>query len=372
MRTMGVEEELLLADPLTGVPVPAAGQILSRAATRPGVAEQGNLFAEMQQEVVEVVTHPHASLADLGGEVLRNRTCAQDLAEAFDAVVAPLATSPMPVTPHATRSDRYEQIVQRFGSLPRRNLTCGLHVHVAVDSAHEGVGVLDRIRAWTPVLIALSANSPFHDGVDTGHASYRSLLWNQWPSAGPMDRYGSAQRYAEVTGAMLTTGALLDDGMLYPDARLSRTYPTVEVRVADVPMDPGVTVTLAGIVRALVDTAANELRAGVPAADVPTSVIKLANWCAALDGLDGRLVHPVTGASEPAGEVVMALLEHVMPALRASGDAYLVERGIAEIFAAGTGAQRQRAVHAATDSLAHIPRVASATSAGARSVGIRL
>lgn len=371
MRTVGVEEELLLADPLTGVPVPAAGPVLSRASAHPGVAEQGNLFAAVHPEVVEVVTHPHAALVDLGGEVIRNRACAQGLAEAFDAVAAPLATSPVPVAPHATPTARPPRVADRHGELPRRNLTCGLRVHVAVASAHEGVGVLDRIRLWTPVLIGLSANSPFHDGFDTGYASYRSVLRSQRPGAGPTDRFGSAGRYGEVTAAMRDTGALPDDGMLDLDARLSRRHPTLQVRVADVPMDPGTTIAIAGLVRALVDTAADELRAGVPAPDVPTAAIELANWRAALEGLDGQLVHPTAGVPAAPGDVVGALLEHVGPALRANGDAYLVERGLADVFAAGTGAERQRATHAATGTLAGLAYAAGAASAGVRRVAPR-
>lgn len=257
-------------------------------------------------------------------------------------------------------------MLDRYGTIPRRSLTFGLHVHVAVTSEEEGVAVLDRIRTWTPVLVALSANSPFHDGVDTGHASYRTLAWNQWPSAGPMKRYGSVEAYRAVTGAMLDTGTLLDAGMLYLDARLSQQHPTVEVRVADVPLDPDVTVTIAGLVRALVDTAADGHRAGREPATTPACAIRLANWCAAIGGIGAELVHPLTGRPAPAAEVVLALLEHVMPALRANADDRLVELGLAELFAVGTGADRQRGVLTATGELAHVALTAAAISERAR------
>ena len=373
MRTMGVEEELLLIDRRTGHPVPVADQVLAHAIAAGGPGDGGEVVGEMHREAIEVLTRPHSSLAALGGQVLVNREFTERLAAEAGAHAAPLATSPCPVTPHPTDSARYTTIMQRYGSLPRRVLTSGLHVHVSIDSPEEGVAVLDRIRTWTPILIALTANSPFHEGVDTGHASWRSMLWNQWPSSGPQERFGSLCRYRAVTDAMLGTGTLLDAGMLYLDARLSQNHPTVEVRVADVPLDPGTTVTVAGLVRALVDTAANDAAVGREAPNTPACAVRLANWRAALEGLDGCLVDPTTERPAPARDVVMLLLAHVLPALIANGDDQLVERGIADLFARGTGAARQRAARrpvadpgAAFDDLGHVALAAARAVPGTR------
>jgi carboxylate-amine ligase len=343
MRTMGVEEELLLIDRTTGHPVPVADQVLEHVVATGGPGNGGEVVAEMHREAIELITRPHSSLATLGDQVRANRVFTEQLASEVGAHAAPLGTSPCPVTPHPTESPRYLAIMQRYGALPRRVLTSGLHVHVSIDSPDEGVAVLDRIRTWTPVLIALCANSPFHDGVDTGHASWRSVLWNQWPSSGPQERFGSLSRYRAVTEAMLGTGALLDPGMLYLDARLSANHPTVEVRVADVPLDPGTTVTVAGLVRALVDTAADDAADGREAQSTPAAALRLANWQASLEGLDGCLVDPTTERPAPARDVVMRFLAHVLPALTRNGDDQLVERGIDDLFTRGTGAARQRA-----------------------------
>ncbi len=363
---MGVEEELLLVDRRTGAPVPAADAVLAAASRSAAPGDGAGLVEEIHHEMIEVLTRPHASLAGLGGQVLDNRAWVEELAATVGAHAAPLATSPVPATPHPRMTGRYRTISERYGVMPKRCLTCGLHVHVSIVSEAEGVAVLDRIRVWTPALIALSANSPFLDGEDTGHASYRSISWSQWPSAGPMERYGSPQRYRAVCDALVGTGALIDPAMLYFDARLSRNHPTVEVRVADVPMDPGVTVTIAGLVRALVDTAAAEWRAGLAPVDVAACTIRLANWRAALGGLDDELVDPLTSRSAPAREVVLMLLEHVRPALTANGDDQLVERGIADLFATGTGAARQRAFHATTGDLGSVALAVAAASTRAR------
>ncbi|MDT0323939.1 YbdK family carboxylate-amine ligase, partial [Streptomyces millisiae] len=139
-------------------------------------------------------------------------------------------------------------------------------------SDEEGVAVLDRVRCWLPVLLALTANSPFWQGQDTRYASYRSRVWGRWPSAGPVELHGSAERYHEQVAALVSTGVLKDEGMVYFDARLSRSYPTVEVRIADVCQDPADTVLLAALTRALVETAAREWRAGEPPQDTEVAL----------------------------------------------------------------------------------------------------
>ncbi|WP_144713062.1 glutamate--cysteine ligase [Curtobacterium pusillum] len=354
MRTIGVEEELLLLDRDTGVPVPIADAVLERARADGLPPDGAEFVGEMHLEMLEVITRPHAGLATLGRQVLDNRALAMRLAAAHDALAAPLATSPLPSAPHPRTDERYRRMIERFGAVPRRTMTCGLHVHVAVESDREGVAVLDRIRTWLPVLIALTANSPFHGGEDTGHASFRSVSWNQWPTAGPAERFGTVARYRALADVMVGTEALLDPAMLYFDTRLSQNHPTVEVRVCDVPIDPVVTVAVAGVVRALVDTAADAWAAGIPAPDTPASVLRLANWRAAVEGLDGHLLDPVTNRPLPAHEVVLMLLEHVRPALTANGDDQLVERAFHQAFVHGNGATRQRALFATTGDLGQV------------------
>jgi glutamate---cysteine ligase / carboxylate-amine ligase len=149
-------------------------------------------------------------------------------------------------------------MAERFGPTAQEVLTCGCHVHVSVESEEEGIAAVDRIRVWLPVILAISANSPFYDGRDTGYASYRSQLWMRWPSAGPTDAFGTPEAYHELVRSMVESGVLLDDGMIYFDARLSQRYPTVEIRVADVCVDLEDTLVIAALCRALVETAAAE------------------------------------------------------------------------------------------------------------------
>jgi carboxylate-amine ligase len=342
VRTFGVEEELLLVDE-RGVAAPVAPLALADA---PVVLGGPQVSAEIQQEMIETQTSPLLRTSDLFAEIVAGRALADSLARPHGARAAALAMSPLRLRPHVTDDPRYATMIERYGSTARQTLVCGLHVHVGISSRDEGVGILDRIRNWLPVLLAMSANSPFVGGADTGHASYRFVAWHQWQSAGPTDVFGSVDAYDRFERLLVDTGVILDKGMLYLDARLSHRQPTVEVRVADVCLDARDTAVLAALVRGLVETADAEHRAGIPPVAVPSAALRLAEWQAALTGVTGRLPHPVTGLEGSAVDAVEALVSHVLPALAANGDDAVVRRGVARILAAGGGAGRQRAAYA--------------------------
>src|SRR4051812_25073174 len=383
VRTIGVEEELLVVD-AAGTPAPLGPDALEVAARRgegedvqqhdradreetpTDDREAAHLVPELMAQQVELGTSVCRSLDDVDGELRywRGRAAAAAAAAATGARVAALATSPLPVQPQPTPGERYTRMVERFGAVATDQLTCGCHVHVSVEDDEEGVAVLDRIRPWLAVLTALSTNSPFWQGKDTGYASWRSQTWSRWPSAGPTGPFGDAAGYSRLVEDVLATGTVIDDGQVYFDARLSSTWPTVEVRVADVVLRVDDAVTFAGLVRGLVDTAAREARDGVGPPSVRAEVLRLAAWRAGRSGLSGDLVHPRTGRPAAAADVVGDLLEHVRPALRDAGDDRRVADGVAAMLDRGTGADLQRRVHADTGDLAAVVRVAVAVTAG--------
>jgi carboxylate-amine ligase len=389
MRTVGVEEELLVVDP-AGNPVPLAPEALrvaagrgegetveehdraERSADQPGDdgvdADQtpgARLVPELKEQQIELGTRVCKELSEVGAELRHWRSRADAAAASIGARVAALATSPLPVEPVQTPGQRYQLMVEAFGLTAMEQLTCGCHVHVSVEDDDEGVAVLDRIRVWLPVLTALTANSPFWLGQDSRYASFRSQAWNRWPSAGPTAVFGSPAAYHAVIDDLLATGTLLDPGMIYFDARLSATWPTVEVRIADVALRVSDAVLLAGLVRALVETAARDWRAGRPAPDMRTEVLRVAAWRAGRSGLSAELVDPRTGRPAPAAEVVAALVDHLRATLADSGDLDLVEQGLADVLRRGTGADLQRRVFAETGDLAAVVRAAvTATHSG--------
>jgi carboxylate-amine ligase len=356
MRSFGVEEEFLLVDSQTGMHAAVGEDLVAETsaqkarraaggAAEPSTAMQGNtLTTEVQREQVEAISAPFTSLSNLAAALKEGRAEAQRQATVFGASIAALGTSPLPALPHLVQSPRYLAMEERFGLALREQLMCGLHVHVSVDSPEEGVAVLDRIRIWLPNLIALSANSPFWQGKDTGYASYRYQVWRRWPTAGPTEVFGSAQAYQDLVEMLLSCNILLDRGQIYFDARLSSTYPTVEIRVPDVCTELAHSVAIAAIARALVETAAQEWAEGKPSPAVPAEMLRLASWRASRYGVEDHLIHPILNRPRPAEECIDALLEHIRPALTETGESTLVEKSIRQIFAKGTGASRQRTV----------------------------
>jgi len=347
MRTFGIEEELLLVDPRNGGPLPLAEELLEL--DRHQSSDRGfTLTAELQSEQIESVTAVYESLADLDGAIRAGRFHADSLARTLGARVVALGTSPVLVAPHTTEQPRYSAIAARLGLTAFEQLTCGCHVHVAVESDEEGVGVLDRIRVWLPVLLALSANSPYWNGIDTGYASYRRRVWTRMPAAGPTEIFGSADNYWRHVDDLLGTGVLLDAGMIYFDARLSNLHPTVEIRVADVCLDSDVAVLLAALGRALVETAARQWSAGEPPPPVPVRLLQMACWKASRFGVSGELLHPTDSRPRRAADVVMALFDHVRAALADFGDEQWVALMLDRVLDDGTGAHHQRASFDAT------------------------
>jgi carboxylate-amine ligase len=344
-----VEEELLLVDRDSGEPKALSAAVLAHAAQDdPG---QDVFEKELFGQMLEFATHPQSDMAALGAEIVRCRKEAAWHAGEIGCSVVALATSPLPVSPSINVNERYQWMAEHYGAPAREQLVCGCHVHVSVESDEEGVAVVDRLRPWLAVLCALSANSPFWQGQDTGYATYRTRVWARWPSAGPTELFGSAEQYHRRVADMVATGVILDEAMAYFDARLSARYPTVEVRVPDVCLRADTTVLVATLVRALVETAACDWRAGRPPVDRSVSLLRLASWQAARSGLEQDLLDPVTMRPRPAADVVHSLLEYTGDALTGSGDADLVEGAVADLLKRGSGAREQRMLMERTGSL---------------------
>lgn len=353
MRTYGVEEELLVVDEgsLQPLPVGAWAATLQQQA---GGSTGHEVTAELKQEQLEVVSPPQTTLADQLAAIRAGRALAAEAAARLGARVVALPTAPGSITPHLVPQERYRRISQEFGLTAAEQLTNGFHIHVRIHSRQEGVAVLDRIRVWLPTLLALSANSPFWQGADTGYASYRYQAWSRWPTSGPTDVFGSSAAYDGYRAELLGTQVPLDAGMLYFDARLAEKHPTVEVRVADVCLVPEHAAVLATLVRALVETAARAWQRGGRPPEVPASVLSLWSWRASHSGIAGQLVDPVAGVPAPARAVVGRLLEVVGPVLAEYEEESEVGAVVADILRNGTGASRQRQAYALRQDLGDV------------------
>lgn len=349
MRKIGVEEELMLVDPESGELMAVSHQALrahrdqnKAAAARDGFGAEAGLEQELFLQQIETGTSPHESIADLERDIAACRRRAAESAAAVQASLIAVGTPVLADTTaqRVTPKDRYERIVREFGEIGRQASVCGMHVHVDVSGDDEGVAVLDGLRPWLPVLRALSVNSPFWQGVDSGYASWRSQVWGRWPSAGPSEPYGDASAYQRNAEAMVASGASLDRGMLYYDVRLAESYPTVEVRVFDATTEPGDIGLIAALTRALVDTVAAG-DSGTPT--WRSDLLRAAHWRASRYGLGERLLDPISQKPASARSVVEHALAHTRDALDANGDSDLVSDAFERLLARGTGAARQRA-----------------------------
>ncbi|MEU4807518.1 glutamate--cysteine ligase [Actinosynnema sp. NPDC023587] len=332
--SVGVEEEFLLVDATTGELSPVAAEVLGGA---DGVLD---LQSEMTRYQVESATAVCRSMDEVRDQLVLSRRALGDLAKGHGARIVATGT---PVLggirpPPLTDRQRYRDISQRYGSLVDALTICGCHVHVGIPDEETGVQISNHLRQWLPVLLSISANSPFSEGRDTGYASWRYLSWSPWPSAGAPPWFASAEDYHLGTRTLRTSGAAMDTGMVYWDVRLSANHPTVELRVCDVAATVEEAVLVAALVRGIAAVGAS----GVAAFPVSELVLRTALWRSARDGVEGAGVEPRSGRLVAAADLVRALVDWVRPALRASGDEALVDDGVGRLLVDGGGAARQR------------------------------
>jgi carboxylate-amine ligase len=347
---IGIEEEYLVVDPHSRHVVPRAGEVLAAAT---GILDVDQEITRFQ---LEARTAPSADLDELGGWL---RAARKEVAGAARSCGVAVVASGIPVLGDVTRpplSDdvRYREGRSRYRALQDEITICGLHVHVDVPDAEHAVYVANHLRPWLPTLIALAANSPFFAGRDTGYASWRVISWGRWPVSGAPPYFASFEEYELALCGLSESGALLDRKSVYWDVRPSPKLPTVEVRVADVPLDVNDSLTIIGLVRGLVMTALTDVADGDRGLPVPAEVLRAAYWRAARDGLAGDSLDVREGALVPAPELARRLLDHVREAMEEAGDLAFVEEGLERLLRSGSGAMRQRRVHAHEGHLAGV------------------
>ncbi|MFB6625702.1 glutamate--cysteine ligase [Streptomyces sp. NPDC056374] len=341
MITLGVEEEYLLVDPVTAAPAPMVEKV-RRAAHLGPFADGDEIQYELLQAQIEVATPVCWTLDEVGGHLLRLRHALASAAEASGCRIAATGAAPVlgglpvPVTP----IPRYMTMAGDARRLVDEQLICGMHVHVGVPDPETGVAVLNRIRGWLPVLLAMSANSPLWDGRDTGFASWRTVVFGRWPVSGPAPHFDGFGDYEERLEALVASEVIADRGQIYWQARLSDRYPTVEVRCLDVQLRADDAVMFAGVIRALVVTAIAEEKAGLCLPVLAPELVQAATWRAARHGLNGTLPDSL-GRPRGSDDALEALLRHITPALEDAGDLRVVSGLLHRLRQVGTPADRQ-------------------------------
>jgi carboxylate-amine ligase len=338
--TFGVEEEFHLVDPVTYrlTPSPALAAAVLRRESGP------HLHAEITTTQLEAVTGISTSLSQLRAELVTTR--AEAAGAAARAGVRILAASTHPFDSwqqqDITPAPRYEAMVDRWAGLAQQQDICGCHVHVGVPDLETAVGVMDRARPYLPVLLSMTGSSPFHDGMDTGHASYRTMWWSRWPNTGPPEYLGSAERFADVVAGLVASGVIADASHLYWDLRPSSHLPTLEFRLADVCTDVDDVVLHAALVASLVRVLADRAGRGDPCPRPRAELLRAARWRAARYGLEGELFDPLRCELVPARVAVRRLLAELQDDLRDRDEWSVVVDLVERLFVRGTSAARQR------------------------------
>lgn len=339
--TVGVEEELFVVDDATGELSAVADEVIASAAH----GDDDQIEPELSRAQVESGSAVCASLDDLTRSLTSLRRRLDRAARSRGARVLATGTHPSSSWERAggvTEKAAYLKLADDYGHLTDEQVVSGCHVHVGVDDPELAIQVMNRVRLDVPVLLALSANSPFWGGIDTRYASYRTEVFHRWPTTGLPEPFASRAAYDELVATMRAIDAIDAPARLYWDLRPSARYPTLELRVADVPLTVEESVTVAGLFRALVVEATTQVEAGHPTPSVRPEILRAALWRAARYGLEGDLLDVRAPASRPAGDVLDALVERLRPHLEDLGDDDVVCAGVARVVAEGTGAERQR------------------------------
>lgn len=342
--TLGVEEEFLLVDAATLRTAPQAAAVLARAAKAPEPAEGMRFQPEMAATQVEASTGICTGLSELRRQLgdARVRLAAAARAEGVRLVATGnpvLGGDFVPLMP----GDHYARLADILAGAVDGYESCGCHVHVGVADRELAVAVVNHLRPWLPTLLALSVNSPFDQGHDSGYGSWRIQAQARFPGAGVPPWFPSLAAYDGQLQRLVEVGVLADTGTTFWLARPSPRLPTVEVRAADTASTLDEAVLQAALARALVLTALSELSKGREAQPMGDHLCTAALWSAARYGLTGPGIHPFEERRVAATLLLDELLCHVRPALEEAGDDAAVRTLVRTAGRRGTGAARQRA-----------------------------
>ena len=338
--SIGVEEEYQIVDPGTRELRPRAGRLVPRAQKAVGDEVTNEIFLSQ----IEIGTPVCETLADVRAELVRLRRAVIEAARKEGSRIAAAGTHPFSHWGDQTLTPkpRYRQLEADFRQLIREEVICGCHVHVGIADREAAVQVLNRAVPWLSVLLALSANSPFWVGEDTGYASYRTSVFGRFPMTGTPQPFASRAEYDALVESLKASGMVDDASYLYWDARPSSHVETLEFRVADVCQSVDEAVMLAGLTRALARACHDAWARGGPVEPVRPELLRAATWRASRYGIEGELIDPRDRRSLPARATVRALLDFARDPLEAAGEWDEVSALVDQTFARGGGARRQR------------------------------
>ena len=337
----GIEEEYFLADAQTrGTPRRRPLQAFHAAAG----ARLPGAERELLQSQVEASTPPSADFAEARWVLAGLRAGLAGIARENDLLVFAAGTHPIARWSRQshTEKDRYETLTRELRLVGRRNVVCGMHVHVEVPRPEARVDLMNRLSPFIPLLLALSVASPFWQGRETGLAGYRMSVFGEMPRTGLPDLFDGPEDYARFVRIMTDTGAIPDASFLWWVVRPSLKYPTLELRAADSCTSLDHTLAVAALWRCLVRLVDRrpDLHRGLTGASRAIAAENL--WRAQRDGARAMLIDEASGGAALVGEHLERTLAMVAEDADALGCAAEAEAARA-IVSSGTSADRQLA-----------------------------
>jgi carboxylate-amine ligase len=330
LGTLGVEEEYFVVD-ADGRPTAGSDELVYENEAPAPIT--GDVDHELFKFVIETRTKTLDSLEAAPEAVRTVRETLQDYAAEHGFRIAAAGVHPAAdwrLHEHAEKP-RYRSQLDRIQYPQHRNTTAGLHVHVGVDGAEKAVWITDEIRRYLPLILALSANSPFWNGFDTGLCSARAKIFENLPNTGMPTAFGSFEAYRDFERRMLETGSIEDSGELWFDVRPHTELGTVEVRIPDAQDRVGHVDAIVEYVHALVLDLAARYEDGEAGHDMRRELLDENKWRAMRYGHDAELIQP-DGDTLPLGTIVDRETDR------------LGISGLGDLFEAESGAVRQRRI----------------------------
>lgn len=339
----GIEEELFLADASTrgtpGKTVKAFHQTVH--------AEMQSAERELKQSQVEIASPPSTSFAEVRANLEQSRRRLAEIGHAHQILVLAAGTHPVArwTRQRVTSKERYQWIIQSTQIAGKRSLVCGMHVHVQVPRPEERIDLMNRLLPYMPLLLALSASSPFWGGRPTGLAAYRLSVWGEMPRSGLPDLFQSEADYERYVATMVRAQSIADGSFLWWTIRPSIHFPTLELRVADSCTRLEDTLAIAAIYRCLVRLAVRkpELNRGLTGAS--RAIVSENLWRAQRDGIQASLIDEQRAEAIPLKEHLDAVLDSIAEDAEILGCKPEIESA-RQIATTGTSADRQLAIFA--------------------------
>jgi carboxylate-amine ligase len=338
--TIGVEEEFQLVDPLTRELAPAIEAVIGAA---PNGSER--IARELFQDCVEMRSPVFSNVGALASRLPALRREAAKAAQAAGVGLAASGLHPIsdPFAQRFTPGERYERMEEELGSLARLQIIYALHVHVAVPDGERAIRATNALLRHVPLFVALSANSPFWNGMDTGFAAARVKIRDASPRSGLPPTFRSWEEFEGYADALVAMGNIPDYSWFWWDVRPHPRHGTVELRVPDAQAEPNYVVALAALTQCLVATADDY-------ASEDARYVSENKWRAIRSGLEASFYDFSSGKEKGVRETAHDLVARLRPVSQDLGCEAELE-GVLEILQRGTGADLQRAVYERRGSL---------------------